>query len=48
MKKSPEKNQPNWITLGLLFGVVFGAAWDNLALGLSLGLAIDHSSKNKY
>ena len=40
MKKNIQDIEPKFIGIGLTFGVVFGAAMNNVGLGISLGLAV--------
>ena len=40
VKKNIQDIEPKFIGIGLTFGVVFGAAMNNVGLGISLGLAV--------
>ena len=40
-KETIKKNSEYYIGVGLCFGVAFGAAFDNIGLGIFLGLVFD-------
>lgn len=44
-------SEPKWISIGLIMGIVFGSATDNIGLGIALGIcigvAMDSTNKKK-
>ena len=41
IEEKPKKEPDYYIGVGLCFGVAFGALYDNIGLGISLGLVLE-------